>query len=248
MWWRRKKQYVSAPPRDVRVYAVGDIHGCLAQLRTLRKKIDDDAAAAPEARRILVYIGDYVDRGPESRGVLDYLLADSAPGLEVVYLQGNHEEYYLRFLGGDLDAGAGWIANGGDATLASYGIDVASKWPEFSELKRYQAQFAAVAPADHIKFLESMGDRHVEGEYAFVHAGVAPGVALMDQKPEDLLWIRKPFLEFTETHDYVIVHGHTPSRKIENLANRINVDTGAVYGGPLTAVVLAGTERTFLQA
>jgi serine/threonine protein phosphatase 1 len=247
MWWSKKEKSSSAPS-GVRVYAIGDIHGCLPQLQALRQKIDDDAAVAPEARRVLVYIGDYVDRGSDSRAVLDFLMADAAPGLSVVHLKGNHEDYMLRFFQGDLEAGAGWIANGGDATLASYGVEVSSLWPEFSELKQLQSQFSAAAPAAHIAFLNSLGDRHVEGGYAFVHAGVAPGVALADQKEEDLLWIRKRFLDSNAMHDYVIVHGHTPSRTIENKENRINVDTGAVYGGPLTAVVLAGTERTFLQA
>jgi serine/threonine protein phosphatase 1 len=247
MWWSKKKN-LSAPPSGVRVYAIGDIHGCLQQLQSLRQKIDDDAEAAPEARRVLVYIGDYVDRGGDSRAVLEFLLAEAAPGLRVVHLKGNHEDYMLRFFQGDLEAGAGWIANGGDATLASYGVEVSSLSPEFSELKEIQSQFATAAPEAHITFLDSLGDRHVEGGYAFVHAGVAPGVALADQKEEDLLWIRKRFLDSRAMHDYVIVHGHSPSRIIENKENRINVDTGAVYGGPLTAVVLAGTGRTFLQA
>ncbi|MFT6579962.1 MAG: serine/threonine protein phosphatase 1 [Alphaproteobacteria bacterium] len=200
MWWLKKKQ-LSAAPSGVRIYAIGDIHGCLSQLQSLRQKIDDDAEAAPEARRVLVYIGDYVDRGGGSRAVLDYLLADAAPGLRVVHLKGNYEDYMLRFFQGDLEAGAGWIANGGDATLASYGIEVSSLWPEFSELKQLQSEFVSAAPEAHIAFLNSLPDRHVEGGYAFVHAGVAPGVALSDQKEEDLLWIRKRFLDSNALHD-----------------------------------------------
>ncbi|MBT5109737.1 MAG: serine/threonine protein phosphatase [Rhodospirillaceae bacterium] len=247
MWWPSRKQDTSAPPPGTRVYAIGDIHGCLERLKLLQQAILEDRDAAPESRFVLVYVGDYVDRGPDSREVIDHLLNAPLPGLETIHLKGNHEDYMQRFFGGDLEVGGGWIANGGGETLISYGVVVDTKWPEYSELKALQTDFAEAAPAAHIAFLDSLDYHHVEGDYAFAHAGVAPGVALADQDPVDLMWIREPFLKCADPHEYVIVHGHTPSRKVENKANRINVDTGAVYGGPLTAAVLAGTDRNFLQ-
>jgi serine/threonine protein phosphatase 1 len=246
MWWSRKEN-TAAPPPGTRVYAIGDIHGCLDRLKLLQQKILDDKESAPEIRFVLVYVGDYVDRGPDSREVIDHLLNTPLPGLETIHLKGNHEEFMQRFFEGDLEVGGGWIANGGREALISYGVNVDTKWPDFSELKALQSQFAATAPAAHIAFLHALGYSHVEGGYAFVHAGVAPGVAFADQDPHDLMWIREEFIKSNDIHDYVIVHGHTPSRKIENKANRVNVDTGAVYGGPLTAVVLSGTTREFLQ-
>ena len=248
MWWSSRKQNTATPPPGTRVYAIGDIHGCLSRLKALQQKILNDRDKAPESRFVLVYVGDYVDRGPDSREVIDHLLNAPLPGLETVHLKGNHEDYMQRFFEGDLDIGAGWIAYGGGETLISYGIVVDTRLPEFSELKTLQARFAEMAPAAHIAFLNSLAYHHVEGGYAFVHAGIAPGVAMADQDAADLMWIREPFLKSNDDHEYVIVHGHTPSRKVENKANRINIDTGAVYGGPLTAVVLAGAERMFLQA
>lgn len=246
MWWSRKEN-TAAPPPGTRVYAIGDIHGCLERLKLLQQAILDDRDAAPESRFVLVYVGDYVDRGPDSREVIDHLLNAPLSGLKTIHLKGNHEDYMQRFFEGDLEVGGGWIANGGRETLISYGVAVDSRWPEYSELKSLQPRFADAAPAAHIAFLDSLAYSHVEGDYAFAHAGIAPGTALADQDPVDLMWIRDAFVRSTETHEYVIVHGHTPSKKIENKANRINVDTGAVYGGPLTAAVLAGTERNFLQ-
>ncbi|NKB55829.1 MAG: serine/threonine protein phosphatase [Alphaproteobacteria bacterium] len=200
----------SKPPADTRVYAIGDIHGQIGRLKTLHDRILEDARGAPEARRVIVYVGDYVDRGPDARGVLDMLIAQPLEGFVSVYLKGNHEDFMLRFLDGDIEAGASWFANGGDATLASYGIDV-------------------------------------EGDYAFVHAGIRPGVPLEAQSPRDLMWIREEFHASRAEHDYVIVHGHSVSTKAVDKANRIGIDTGAGYGRALTAVVLSGAERRFLQ-
>jgi serine/threonine protein phosphatase 1 len=240
----------AAPPRvpeDARVYAVGDIHGCADLLDELHDKILADAEARPAARRVVIYLGDYVDRGPDSKAVIDRMLADALPGFEQVRLIGNHEEMLLRFLG-DPDVGPLWMYNGGAATCRSYGVDLAALPAGEDHFLRLRRQFAAALPAKHRRFFDSLVYRHEEGDYAFVHAGIRPGMALARQDPEDLLWIREPFLYSDRDHGKVIVHGHTPVDRPELRHNRIGIDTGAVFGGALTALVMAGSERRLLQA
>lgn len=247
MIWPFGDSHDSVAPENTRLYAIGDVHGCMMRLDALLSQIKADFAAAPEEKCCLIFVGDYVDRGPDSAELIDLLLGDPLPEADVVFLKGNHEEFMLRFLEGDADAGTVWIANGGAETLMSYDIPVESPWPDGGELEALQTKFAERVPDTHRSFLRSLELYHVAGDYAFVHAGVRPGLKLTDQTEKDLLWIRDAFLSYSRPHEYVIVHGHTPVRKPENLSNRINVDTGAVYGGPLTAVVLAGTDRRFLH-
>jgi len=243
-----KATFKSAPPPDTRVYAVGDIHGQHDRLVKLHEKITADAEGTPQRRRVIVYVGDYVDRGPESARVLDLLTGEPLAGFTRVCLKGNHEEFVLRYLDGDLEAGADWIAFGGAETLRSYGINATARWPDYTELVDWQRQFAERFPAAHRRFLDTLALSHIEGDYAFVHAGVRPGRPLASQTAEDLLWIREEFHESTMDHGYVIVHGHSVVTKAQNRANRIGIDTGAGYGERLTAVVLTGTERRFLHA
>jgi len=240
----------SVPP-GTRVYAIGDIHGCLDRLRALHGLIlaDRDRAAAQgdaAQRHVLIYLGDYVDRGAESREVIDVLLCEPLPGFACVHLRGNHEDFLLRFLERGEDAAA-WLLNGGDATFLSYGVDpyAASRDPGPRGLR---AALSAAMPEDHLRFFCGLRLSHIEGDYLFVHAGLRPGVPLAEQDPEDLMWIRAPFLHSRADHGKVVVHGHTPSSAPEQRDNRIGIDTGAVYGGPLTALVLQGCERNFLQA
>lgn len=242
-----KSPHDTKPPAGTRVYAVGDIHGQRERLVALREKILEDAESSTEDRFVIVYVGDYVDRGPDSRGVLEMLHGNPLEGFVSVHLKGNHEDYMLRFLEGDIEAGAGWVANGGDATLASYGIDVEDKWPDFTELIAWRELLVKAVPLTQRQFLESLALSHVEGDYAFVHAGIQPGVPLDAQNPHDLMWIRDDFHRSRADHGYVIVHGHSVSSKAVNKANRIGIDTGAGYGRLLTAVVLSGVERRFLN-
>lgn len=242
-----KSSFESRPPADTRVYAIGDIHGQRDRLEAMHRAIQDDANSAAEARCVVVYVGDFVDRGPQSAAVLDLLIGDPLPNFTCVYLKGNHEDYMLRFMDGDIEAGAGWYANGGDATLESYGIDTEGQWPDYTVLLDWQAALAEAVPAAHRSFLDGLQLSHVEGNYAFVHAGVRPGVPLAAQKPRDLMWIRDTFHNSRDDHGYVIVHGHSVTPKAVSKANRIGIDTGAGYGRELTAVVLSGTERRFLQ-
>ncbi len=244
----RSRRPAAATPADTRVYAIGDIHGQLDQLRSLERAIQADAETAAATRRVLVYLGDYVDRGQDSAGVVAQLAAGPPPGFEAVYLKGNHEALLLDFLA-DPDSGVTWLMNGGDTTLASYGIDIDEEPPGGEARLSFLARrFAEALPPAHRRFLEALAVRHAEGDYLFVHAGVRPGVDLESQDPEDLIWIRYPFLQSGADFGKVVVHGHTPGPEPVERDNRIGIDTGAVYGGRLTALVLDGTERRFLQA
>ncbi len=193
---------------------------------------------------MVVYLGDYIDRGPDSRGVLDMLIDQALPAFEPVFLMGNHDIMLLRLIDGG-PAPYSWRLNGAEATLASYGVDP-GLWSD--DLTALRDAVRARLPASHERFLRSLRYSHVEGDYFFAHAGIRPGVPLHAQDEEDLLWIREPFLDSTADHGKVVVHGHTPVEMPENRVTRIGIDTGAVYGGVLTALVLEGHERRFLYA
>ena len=229
----------AALPAGRRVYAVGDIHGCDDRLAALHAAIAEDMARRPVAAPLLLHIGDYVDRGPDSAGVVARLLAGPpVAALEVVNLMGNHERTMLDALGGERAAGTDWLVQGGREALASWGID-----PDGP-----REAWAEGVPAVHLAFLRGLALRHAEGGYLFVHAGIRPGVALAAQVAEDLLRIRQPFLYSEQAFGAVVVHGHTPVKAPIVRANRIAIDTGAVFGGPLTAVVLEGETLGFLAA
>ncbi len=223
-------------PPGLRVYAIGDVHGCDERLGRLHQLIAEDAARRPMPRIVIVHIGDYVDRGPDSAGVIARLLGPSpVPGAEVVNLRGNHEALLLAGYGEEAEPEARWVwhVNGGAAALRSYSAGGESE---------------GVIPEAHLAFMRALPLSWREGGYFFAHAGVRPGVALEAQTEQDLLWIRQPFLGSEESHGAVVVHGHTPVQAVELRANRIGIDTGAVFGGPLTCVVLEGERMGFLEA
>jgi serine/threonine protein phosphatase 1 len=235
-------------PAGVRVYAVGDIHGSAHLLEALLERITADAAApdhpAP-ARKLLVFLGDYVDRGLESPRVIDMLLAGPPPGFEQVCLMGNHEEAMFGFLE-DIKIGPMWLRNGGGETLLSYGVTLPSMVGA-ERLEAARLMLRERLPASHLAFLKGLALFHVEGDYLFVHAGVRPKVALADQHRNDLLWIRDEFLSSRADLGHVVVHGHTIAAAPEVRPNRIGIDTGAYATGILTCLVLEGAERRFLQ-
>ncbi len=229
-----------------RVYAIGDIHGRLDLLLRLEAMIRDELARTKPSRSVAVYLGDYVDRGPESRAVIEHLLDRPLPVAQVVHLLGNHEDAMRRFVD-DLWIGESWMGFGGRATLASYGVSPDSRLPAMNWMKEAQIAFARALPARHRSFLDDLRLWHLEGGYLFVHAGVRPGVRLDRQEREDLIWIRHEFLESDADHGRVVVHGHSIRKEPEIRLNRIGIDTGACFNGRLTALVLEGAERRFLS-
>jgi len=233
-------------PEGLRIYAIGDIHGRADLLRTLLGLIVADAEGASAGRKLLIYLGDYVDRGGGSREVLELLLAGPPPGFEARYLKGNHEEALLHFLQ-EPDFGREWRHYGGLETLASYGVTGLGARLGDEGFEQARDQFEALLPESHRAFFEGLEISVGLGDYFFVHAGVRPGVALEDQREEDLLWIRDEFTRWSGSFGKVVVHGHSISERPEHEPNRINVDTGAYMTNQLTCVVLDGVEQRFLQ-
>ncbi|MBT5432477.1 MAG: metallophosphoesterase family protein [Alphaproteobacteria bacterium] len=248
---KEKEQVVPLSERhigdDTVVYSVGDIHGRVELLERLHDKICADAAGRSETRKVLVYLGDYVDRGLESRQVIEHLLAQGGDDLERVFLKGNHEDAMLRFLD-ETGIGRSWMGFGGDATLYSYGVDVFGAPPDgVDRMDHIQAQLREKLPQEHIAFLESLTLYHQEGGFFFAHAGVKPGQPLHQQDPNDLMWIRDEFLDSRSEFGKVIVHGHTIQPQPMVRPNRIGIDTGAFASGVLTCLVLSGAEHSFIQ-
>jgi serine/threonine protein phosphatase 1 len=214
-------------------FAVGDIHGCFEKLQSLLRLCAEKAGG--EAHRV-VFLGDYVDRGPDSRRVVDLLMSLGSNSIvDYVFLKGNHEAMLINALD-DRDKVAAWYANGGEQTLASY-----------------HAHDVYQIPSDHLVWLRSRPLNFDDGLRFFVHAGVHPWRQLHKQRPRDMLCIRDRFLKSKRTFARLIVHGHTPCADgvPEVLANRVNVDTGAVFGGPLTAAIFGDHDRDptgFVQA
>ncbi len=232
----------SIPPGE-RVYAVGDIHGRLDLLDRLLGLIDAYETARPCTDTSIIFLGDYIDRGPDSCGVIERLLGDFPYGAKAHFLRGNHEAIMLRCLRGP-EMFANWAANGGLATLRSYGLD-ASFSADGPTLLR---QLRDVLPETHLAFLKGLKMTMERGDYFFVHAGVRPGVPLASQAEEDCLWIREKFLDHRGSFGKIVVHGHTPVAEPEMLANRIGIDTGSFFSGRLTALRLEGKSRAFLTA
>lgn len=243
----RRAVQTPALPAGTRLYAVGDIHGRDDLLAELQARIAADAEGSRARRPVLLYIGDYIDRGPDSKAVLDRLVDRPLAGFETIHLMGNHEALALEFLE-DPGVGPLWFSNGGDATLLSYGVDPLQRaGPARAPYRALRDAFAAALPERHLAFLRGLRLSHAEGDYLFVHAGIRPGVPLERQSPEDLLWIRREFLDSEADHGKVVVHGHSIARQPERRPNRIGIDTGAFATGRLTALVLEGTEAGFLQ-
>ena len=228
-----------------RAYAVGDIHGRLDLLDRLLAKIEADIAARAPALNLVVFLGDLIDRGPQSAGVVERLRTWQPNDARAVFLCGNHEEIMLRVLGGEPGILSDWLRFGGAECLASYELSPTAL-KQMSEPEALAAIKAAV-PAEHRIFLGTFADTFRFGDYLFVHAGIRPGVAVAAQSQQDLRWIREPFLDDATDHGFVVVHGHTISPAVEERGNRIGVDTGAYRSGRLTAVAIEGAERWFID-
>jgi len=232
-------------PRGLRVYAIGDVHGRLDLLLQLHEKIAEDARGGADLNQRVIYLGDYIDRGPSSRDVIETLRSVRPGGLPVIQLLGNHEAMLLRFLE-DFTVGPEWLNYGGLATLMSYGVNPKGDGGATQDLQAVQRALFERLPEAHRQFLLNL-PTHVEvGDYFFTHAGVRPGIPLDQQKDSDLIWIRDEFLRSSEFHGKVIIHGHSYKTEPEVLSNRIGIDTGAYATGRLTCLVLEGTDCRFL--
>jgi serine/threonine protein phosphatase 1 len=233
-------------PSGSRVYAIGDIHGRADLLGHLHQLIHEDAYRRQAPRNVVVYLGDYIDRGKDSAAVIDLLLDEPLPSFERVHLRGNHEDSLLRFLD-DVSIGPAWFFYGGDATLESYGVRPPAPAARPQELLRVQRELKRRLPERHLRFYEALTFAHAEGDYLFVHAGLRPGVPIEAQNPADLLWIRDEFLSSSEDFGKIVVHGHSITARPDVQKNRIGIDTGAFASDILTCLVLEGGEWSFLQ-
>lgn len=237
----------AVPPGTV-VWAVGDIHGRADLLSPLVEAMAADLHSSPADRKIVIFLGDYIDRGPDSRGVLRLLSGlSSSQGVEWRFLKGNHEQAMLEFLE-DPSAGARWCEYGGDRALRSWGL----RPPELAHRTEAWARVAAdlrhKLTKGEMDFLESLELSLTVGDYFFSHAGARPGLALDRQSPADLMWIRDSFLESRTGFERVVVHGHTPTLRVHSDHRRIGIDTKAYDTGVLTALRLEGHERSLLQS
>jgi len=240
----RAQPALPAAPAGTRIYAIGDIHGRLDLLNQLLERIDADDNARGPTRTELIFLGDLVDRGPESRGVVERLMMLGKTGA-VRFLMGNHEEVFLRALGGDDRALRFLIRIGGRETLFSYGItpdDYRSL--DYDEL---MAAARAKVPEAHLDFLAGFESWIELGDYLFVHAGLRPGVELDQQQRSDLCWIREEFLVHQGSFGKMVIHGHSITEAVDERPNRIGIDTGAFASGHLTAIGLEGTDRWYLS-
>lgn len=230
------------------LYAIGDIHGQMAELTRVLDLIEKDGG--PDAQ--VVFMGDYTDRGPESKAVLDTLIEGQQQQRNWIFLKGNHDRMFSWFMQdyprheAYLPIELSWLHPrlGGDTTLASYGLQFTNK----SRMLNVHAEAREVVPKAHLDFLDSLTLTHETDDLFFAHAGIRPGVALADQDEEDLIWIRKEFHQITSDHPKLIIHGHTPVEQATHYGNRINLDSGAGYGRPLTAAVFEGRDVCLLTA
>lgn len=229
-------------PENVRLYAVGDIHGRADLLRDLTRQMDEDRAAHPGRHYVEIYLGDYVDRGADSAAVISHLIARQGSH-GALCLSGNHEEMLLNGLE-DEETFRYWLTVGGYEAMLSYLDTVPTGRETTTQLK---ALWDEKLPREHVSFLRGLGLYHVCGDYLFVHAGLRPGVPLAQQKREDMLWIRKLFHQHDEPFEHFVVHGHQPVREVEVRHNRMDIDTRAYESGHLTCLVLEGAEQYILS-
>ena len=234
-----------------RIYAVGDIHGRLTRLLDIHARIAGDQAAVGDPDAPIVHVGDLVDRGPDSKGVIDHLMTGIASGRNWTVLRGNHDRLFQMFLEDVtwrdpvLRKDYTWLhANmGGWTTLNSYGVETAPDMP----LAELQAMARAAVPEAHRAFLAAQQLYHQAPGLVFVHAGIRPGVPLADQTEDDLIWIRRDFHDHIEPHDTMVIHGHTVIEAVTHYGNRINIDTGAAYGHELSAILIEDGEAWVLE-
>lgn len=236
-------------PDGSRLYAIGDVHGCFPLLKALIARIEADSAGRAEAVTKIIFLGDMIDRGPQSKEVCELLYTLRASE-NVICLKGNHEQAMCDALRGDIEAMRFWFAFGGVATLESWGVDQQLiTYASLGDIQLREAidAFRTLVSPDIVEWMRHLPTSHREGDYFFVHAGIRPGVSLADQAVEDLLWIRDPFLSSWRSHEAMIVHGHSEKGTVALASNRIGIDTAAYRTGCLSAVGLEGAERWIID-
>lgn len=236
---------IGRAPAGQRIYAIGDIHGRLDLLNSLMTKIEADDAKRPPADVKIIFLGDLIDRGPSSAEVVERAKEIAAGPWNCQFLLGNHEEVFLKALGGDMKALAFFVRIGGRETILSYGVSEAEY--RDSDFPQLHALLSERVPESHRAFLGGFEDLIVLGDYAFVHAGVRPGQALDSQRPSDLRWIRHEFLDHRDGFEKIIVHGHTIFDEVETRPHRIGLDTGAYSSGKLSAMGFEAADRWLLD-
>lgn len=236
----------------MRVYAIGDIHGYLGELERAHRLIAQDRARVGDEAAPVVHVGDLCDRGPDTRGVIDFLLKGQARGEPWVALKGNHDRLMGYFLEDPprhdvyQTIGVDWFSQGvgGRETLASYGVEIGDKERFFHLANR----FRAAVPSAHRTFVQNLPTSYETAEHIFVHAGLRPGIPISEQSETDLLWIRREFHDDPRDHGKLVVHGHTPEKAVTHYGNRVNLDTGAGYGKRTGVVVIEGRDVWELTA
>ena len=245
MIWSSRSSQLAVPhgsvPEGTRIYAIGDIHGRLDLLESVLKRIDKDMNEHPASNTIRIFLGDYIDRGPDSKRVIDRLASMNHP---TVCLMGNHEAFLREFLRSP-DVLAVWRHCGGLDTLRSYGLRPKIE-TDGQDQRELASELERILPSSHREFLGGLKQYFICGDFFFVHAGVRPGICLTKQSEDDLLWIREDFLFSEEHFGKVVVHGHTPVLEPDIRPNRINIDTGAYATGQLTCLVLESDRIRFI--
>jgi serine/threonine protein phosphatase 1 len=229
-------------PEGLRLYAIGDVHGRLDLLERMHAHIRAEIERDRPADWRIIHLGDYVDRGPQSRQVLDFLIAACRDNERMLTLAGNHDRGFLEFLA-EPSLETLFMQNGGVETAASYGVSFDYRR---GSLGRFHAELERAVPEEHQRFILSRGFSASFGDFFFCHAGIRPRVPLEEQRPDDLMWIRGEFLNYQGLHPKVVVHGHTITPEPEVLANRVNIDTGACFTGVLTAISIDGAEKRII--
>ncbi|MEL7030769.1 MAG: metallophosphoesterase family protein [Pseudomonadota bacterium] len=243
-----QKKKAGRPPRgkaNERAYAIGDVHGCLNETKTLLSKIKAHNDYLHETKTYLIFLGDIIDRGPDSKGVIELLMDLPIDFVTPLFIMGNHEEMAVRGLMGEPHLIRKWLEYGGYAFADSYGVSRAELLGQ-SDVALEHILRSAV-PKSHVEFLSEFLELVVFGDFLFTHAGIRPGIPVDKQDARDLRWIREPFLEYSGDHGFVVVHGHTVSTEVVRKANRIGLDTGAYESGRLSAMYVEDGLVSFLS-
>ncbi len=238
----------STTPDDMRIYAIGDVHGYLELLKNIHRKIRADLHDIAGKQYKIVFLGDYIDRGPDSAGCAQFLLDLMLEDEHVICLKGNHEDKLEKFLANPQELANSFFGYGGVECTMSYGVDMTAYKDIYKDAGKIRAELDKKISSDHKQFYSELPKSVTFGDYLFAHAGVRPGVPLDEQSEDDLMWIRSEFISNDELYDKVIVHGHTPQYPMEILTNRVNVDTCAYDTGVLSCLVLEGTSHKVIEA